>query len=167
MPGLKFPTGIMRARFHPSNGQLYVCGLVGWSSNCSKRGGFYRVRYTGKKVHLPVHLSIRKNGIAITFTEPLDKKIAEDVDSYAVEQWTYRWTKNYGSKHYRVSNPKRTGQDEVDVEEAILSKDGKTVFLEIEDLQPVMQMKIQLDLKGKDGTPIRHVIHNTINRIPK
>jgi hypothetical protein len=30
-----------------------------------------------------------------------------------------------------------------------------------------MQVKIQLNLKAADGTPIRHTIHNTINRVPE
>lgn len=166
IPGLKFPTGVMRGRFHPQNGQLYLCGLVGWSSNCAVPGGFYRVRYTDKPANLPVKLTVKPKGIELTFTGELDKKLAEDVDSYSIEQWNYRWTKNYGSKHYQVSNPKRTGQDEVEVISAKLSADGKTVMLEIEELEPVMQMKIALDLKSSKGVTIRHVIHHTINQIP-
>src|SRR5205807_2484360 len=46
IPDVSFNTGSMRARFNPVDGQLYVCGLVGWATNLSVPGGFYRVRYT-------------------------------------------------------------------------------------------------------------------------
>ncbi|HTL17170.1 MAG TPA: DUF6797 domain-containing protein, partial [Patescibacteria group bacterium] len=54
LPIPDFPTGVMRGRFHPGNGQLYVCGLVGWASNQQQDGGFFRVRYTGKAAYLPI-----------------------------------------------------------------------------------------------------------------
>ena len=75
--------------------------------------------------------------MSITFAEPVDKSIAEDVDSYNVERWNYRWTENYGSPHVKVSNPKQQGQDPVEVASASLSADGKTVTLKINDLKPV------------------------------
>jgi hypothetical protein len=40
------------------------------------------------------------------------------------------------------------------------------VTLKIASLQPVMQMKIQVNLKTADGQPLKHTIHNTINRLP-
>ncbi len=43
-----FPTGVMRGRFHPTDGQLYTCGMFAWAGNRTQPGGFYRVRYTGK-----------------------------------------------------------------------------------------------------------------------
>jgi hypothetical protein len=166
IPDLAFRSGIMRARFNPADGQLYLCGLVGWATNVAEPGGFYRVRYTGGAVHLPTALRVRKNTVALTFAEPLDKATAEDPANYAVQEWAYRWTKNYGSKHYRTSDPKKEGRDDLDIAAVSLSTDAKTVALTLPDLKPVMQMKIQLNLKSADGVPVRHTIHSTINRIP-
>jgi hypothetical protein len=167
IPDIAFRSGVMRARFNPVDGHLYLCGLVGWATNVAEPGGFYRVRCTGKPPHLPVSLHVHKNALTLTFTDALDKAAAEDLSNYALQQWTYRWTKEYGSKHYRPSDPKKEGHDEVEVTAATLSADGKTVTLTVPNLQPVMQMKIQLNLKAADGSPIRHTIHNTINRIPE
>ncbi len=166
IPGLAFPTGIMRGRFNPADGSLFVCGLVGWSTNTSDPGGLFRVRYTGKPAHLPTGLHIRKDAIGIEFSDPLDKASARDVGSYAIQQWGYRWTQFYGSKHYKVSDPSKQGQDEVEVSAAAISEDGRTITLTIPGLKPVMQMKIELDLKAADGSPVKRVIHNTINRVP-
>lgn len=164
-PDIQFRTGVMRARFNPVDGQLYMCGLVGWATDMTEPGGFYRVRYTGKPVEMPVGLHAKKGEISITFTNPLEKASAEDVGSYGVQQWNYRWTQNYGSKHYSVADPNKQGQDDVEIASASLSADGKTVTLKIPTLQPVMQMKIQLNLKSADGAPIKETIHNTINRL--
>jgi hypothetical protein len=161
----KFGTGIMRGRFNAADGQLYVCGLVGWSSNSADPGGFYRVRYGGGALRLPIDLRVSKDGVAITFADPLDKASAEDVGNYAARRWNYRWTQNYGSKHYRVSDPAKEGQDDVVVTAASLSADGKTVLLKLEDLRPVMQMRIDLDIKAADGGRVKTTIHQTINRI--
>ena len=166
LPGLRFPTGIMRARFNPNDGQLYTCGLVGWSSDTSQPGGFFRVRYTGRPLRLPTALHVKKEALTLTFTDALDKSTAEDPARYAVEQWQYRWTEKYGSPHYRVSNPDEQGHDEVEIESAALSPDGKTITLHIPRLKPVMQMQIQLNVKSADGAPIKLTIHNTINKVP-
>ena len=165
-PGLAFRTGTMRARFNPVDGQLYVCGLVGWATNMTEPGGFHRVRYTGKAVQMPVGLHVLKDAIALTFSDPLDKATAEDVGSYAIQQWGYRWTQNYGSKEYSVAEPQKPGHDDVEIASATLSAEGRTVTLKIPSLQPVMQMKIQVNLKTADGQPLKHTIHNTISRVP-
>ena len=38
------------ARFHPTDGQLYVCGMFAWAGNQQAPGGLYRIRSTGKPV---------------------------------------------------------------------------------------------------------------------
>jgi hypothetical protein len=155
----------MRARFNPVDGQLYLCGLVGWATDMTEPGGFYRVRYTGQPVQMPIALHAKKDEITLTFTNPLDKTTAQDLGSYSIQQWNYRWTQNYGSKHYSVADPNKQAQDDVEIASATLSEDAKTITLKIPTLQPVMQMKIQLNLKTADGTPIKQTIHNTINRL--
>ncbi len=162
---LSFPTGIMRSRFHPGNGQLYVCGLFGWSSDKTQPGGFYRVRYTGRPVYMPVKFHAAEDGIELGFTEPLDRESAEDVNNYNVREWNYRWTANYGSAHYLLSDPRREGADRVDVLAAKLAEDGKTVFLRLKDLRPVMQMEISYTLRAVDGAAVRQDFFSTLNKL--
>ncbi|MCI0642159.1 MAG: hypothetical protein L0Y72_17580 [Gemmataceae bacterium] len=162
---LRFASGIMRARFHPVDGQLYLCGLKGWGSNAKSDGSFERVRYTGKPVYMPKALCVKKDAIDITFTQPVDKA---SLDGVEVEQWTYVWwSDKYGSKDFSIKNPDKVGRDPVTVKRATLSADGKTVSLTIPRLRPVMQMGIYLkNLRAADGTPMAAEIYNTINYIP-
>ena len=40
------------------------------------------------------------------------------------------------------------------------------VFLKLEDHRPVMRMRIDVDVKGADGQPVKTTIYSTINRVP-
>ncbi|MFP6855818.1 MAG: DUF6797 domain-containing protein [Roseibacillus sp.] len=163
----KFQSGAMRARFSPNDGQLYVSGLKGWQTSGAKDGCLQRVRYTGAPVALPKSINIHQNGIRVGFTQELDKELAEDLDSWKLEQWNYRWTKAYGSKEYKVSNPEQTGHDPVEVTSARLLKNRREVFLTIPNLAPVMQMKIHFDLETTKGEELIGDLHSTIHALAK
>lgn len=157
LPMPQFPTGVMRGRFHPTDGQLYCCGMFAWAGNQTQPGGFYRVRYTGKAVHLPIGLNATKTGMKITFSGALDSKMASDPKSYTVQTWSLKRSANYGSKHYGEKAAKVTG--------AKLSADGKTVTLEIAEIQPTWCMEIRYTLVGSDGSAVHGAVHNTIHRL--
>src|SRR5262249_20924134 len=44
LPIAPFPTGVMRGRFHPGDGQLYCCGMFALAGNRNKTGALLRVR---------------------------------------------------------------------------------------------------------------------------
>jgi hypothetical protein len=67
---------------------------------------------------------------------------------------------------YKVSNPEQQGMDPVNVAKIRLSRDRKTVTLDIPNLQPVRQMQIGDILRGGDGAELRQTLHSTINRVP-
>ncbi|MCI0744795.1 MAG: hypothetical protein L0Y58_05240 [Verrucomicrobia subdivision 3 bacterium] len=161
----RFISGAMRGAFRRQDGQLYVAGTRGWVSSALRDGCLQRVRYTGAKVHLPIALRACSNGLRITFTQPLDRRTAEDTGSYGIEQWNYRYGKEYGSKEYSVVFPDQVGHDPVDVRCARVLPDGNSVFLEIPNLRPVMQMAIQYNIHAADGKTMRGEILNTINRL--
>lgn len=162
-PRYDFDSGVCRLRFNEKQNALFLTGLRGWQTTAQKDAGFYRMRYTGKKANMPIDLKVRPGEVSITFSDPLSEKSALDPDSYTVRRWNYKWTSNYGSRQFKVSDPKKEGQDDMEVESARLSPDGKTVTLRFDDLKPVMQMRIQCNLKAADGTPVRSVVHHTIN----
>ncbi len=162
---LKFDSGIMRGRFHPLDGQLYVCGLRGWQTGGAREGALQRVRYTGKPVHMPRSLRVGAEGIELGFTASLDRVDAGDPGNYAIEQWNYLWSDQYGSPEFSVANPNEKGRDEVAIKSIQMRPDGRTVFLEIPGLQPVMQMRIQFRIRTADGALMAREIYNTIHRL--
>ena len=162
---LKFDSGVMRGRFNPADGQLYLVGLRGWQTSAARDSAFHRVRYTGAPANMPTAMHVTDTGIDLTFTDPLNPELANDAESYTIEQWNYRWTGGYGSPEVKVSNGEEQGRDTVAVKSAMLSADGKTVSLEIPDLRPVMQMQIEYDLETAEGAEVVGPIYATINAV--
>ncbi len=154
-PIAQFPTGVMRGRFYPADGQLYACGMFAWAGNQTQPGGMYRLRYTGEPVHLPVELKARKGGVELTFTEPVDTETAVAIANYSLKTWTIKRTRSYGSKHY--------DEQPSTVTAVKVSDDGKRVFITIPDLKPTWCMEIKYNLKGANGRSFNGTIHNTIH----
>ena len=86
-------------------------------------------------------------------------------DNFHVQRWNYIYSADYGSPEVKVSDPKQEGRDEVDVVSSTLFDGGHTVFLEIPDLRPAMQMKIGYTLKTATGEALRQTVHPTIHRV--
>ena len=153
------PTGIMRGRFHPTDGQLYACGMFAWAGNQTQPGGFYRIRYTGKPADLPVGLKARKKTLEVTFTDKLDPAAVAESKNYQVKVWGLKRSRQYGSKHI--------DEKALTVLAASLGADGKTVSLEIPDLAPTWGMEVKYRIKGADGRLVTGAIHNTIHSLGK
>ncbi len=117
----------------------------------------YRLRYTGKPVHVPVEIRARKDRIELTFSGPIDRATAGDPARFAVSTWTLRRSAAYGSKHY----DERT----IKVAAAGLSADARKLTLRIPDLGPTQCMEIVYDLKGAGGEPVAGRLHNTIHHL--
>ena len=160
---LKFASGIMRARFNPKDGQLYVGGMKGWQTSATKDGALQRVRYTGKPVEMPVEMHVFTNGIEVVFSDALKPESVRDIQNYDVQIWNYRWTATYGSDEYSVANPDIKGHDTLQVTGARVSKSGRSVFLSVTGLRPVMQMRIKYNLETAAGRPMNQEIDSTIN----
>ena len=155
--GLDFPTGIMRGRFHPNNGQLYTAGMFAWAGNKHQDGGFYRIRATGIAPNLPIRLKARRQGMQLSFSDPLDKASASIIDNYEIKVWGLRRTKSYGSEHYDERFLKVTA--------AAVSEDGKTVFLTIPEIAPTWCMEIKINVNDEHGNKVERVVHNTIHQL--
>ncbi len=162
---LHFPSGVMRGRFNPADGQLYLAGLRGWSSRAVNDECFQRVRYTGKPYVVPVAVKTVHDGMEVTFSTALDAK-SVDADSISAEQFNVVRTGNYGSPEFSVKNPKKAGHDVVEIKSAKLLADGKTIALEIPGLAPVTNFNLNFKVTAVDGTPVEQELDYTINKIP-
>jgi PA14 domain len=162
---LNFVSSAMRARFSPFDGQLYMVGLRGWQTNAGMEGCLHRIRYTGKPVTVPNKLSVSTAGITMTFPVELDADIAGDKDSYAVEQWNYRYTSAYGSADYKPSNPDQQGRDKVAVTGVTVSADKKSVTIQLDKVIPVMQQCIKFKIATAEGQLISNELYHTIHTV--
>ena len=157
LPIPALPTGVMRGRFHPQDGQLYACGMFAWAGDRTAPGGFYRIRATGKSTFLPIALSAREHRLELTFTRPIDRAFAAESSRYSVKTWSLKRTANYGSEHHDEKFLRVAG--------ASVSADGRTLTLALPDLAPTWCMEIRYTLRGAAGEPFEGVVDNTIHHL--
>ncbi len=157
LPITPFPTGVMRGRFHPDNGQLYLAGMFAWAGSANQPGGLYRLRYKGEGARLPLHVSATTTGLSMEFSDALDAESVKDAANYSVKIWDLKRTKSYGSKHYN--------EQKLDVTAASLDADGRTLKLQVAGIKPTWCMEVLYSLKDADGRPFTGVMHNTIHQL--
>ena len=164
LPG-RYLSGAMRGRFNPHDGHMYVSGLRGWQTSAVHDGCFQRLRLVGGPLRQPIDYATGPGKIEITFDTPLDRELAEDPESYSLEQWNYLWSSQYGSKDWLVRDPEKNGRDSVAIQSAKLSKDHKTVALSVPDLTKAMQFELKYDMDDAEGELVRGSMAGTINEL--
>ncbi len=143
LPG-EFRSGAHRGRFHPGDGQLYVCGMGGWGTYTTDPGCLQRVRYTGAPVLLPVDFHLHENGLVVRFSGPLDARTVKNARNHFAQCWNYRYSAGYGSAEFSRQHFGARGHDLLPIASAHLLEDGVSLFLELPDLQPVNQLHLRL-----------------------
>lgn len=153
LPLPDFPTGIMRGRFNPKDGQLYMLGMSAWAtSQMIQTGGLYRIRYAGGPVRMPVGLRALTDGVEFTFAAELDRSAAEQAKNFTVNVWDLERSRRYGSR--------RHNERQLQVTRATL--DGRTVKLTVPDIAPTWIMEIIYALQDADGIPFEGAIQSTV-----
>ena len=148
------PSGSMRGRFHPGDGQLYTAGLFAWASSRQDRpGGFWRIRYTGKELMQPVGLQASKEGMKITFSDLLASD--QDFKSLKVIKWHIKRSGRYGSKH--------EGESSMKIESVKVLSDKKSIFIKLADMKPTRGMEILGTVRSASGKVFPIKISNTVN----
>ena len=155
LPMPQFPTGVMRGRFHPRDGQFYGCGMFAWAGNQSQPGGFYRVRFTGQPALQPIGLHFEKGSVRVDFSDALDAS-STDATRYALKAWSLNRTANYGSL--------QVDEHALEVTHAELSN-ARTLRLSVPKLHPTMGLELRCRLKASNGADTERVVHGTIHKL--
>ena len=160
IPGMKFYTGVMRGRFHPEDGNLYLCGMSAWSTSQNMRtGDLYRIRYTGKPMSLPVKLAAEENGVKLFFSTNLNAEKVQNTGNYEVQTWDIVRSSSYGSDRYNTQTLK--------ISHVEVSTDGKTVNLILPDIKPIDVMTIAYKVEDAEGNVFEGRVQNTIHNLGK
>jgi putative heme-binding domain-containing protein len=154
LPIPDLPTGIMRGRFNPADGQFYVCGLYAWAGNRQHPGGFFRIRRTEKPLTIPVALHAEPGKLALEFPLPLGSSAA-DMKAWKLRAWDLKRTQRYGSDHIN--------ERDLSVGSVTLSSDGRHVTLTVPDFGPTWCYSLKWDMSAAEGTPIKGVLHGTMH----
>jgi putative heme-binding domain-containing protein len=155
LPISDLPTGIMRGRFHPADGQLYTCGLYAWAGNRQQPGGFFRVRRTDQPLTIPVGLHAEPGQLALEFAVPLDVAAATDPGRWTIHAWDLERTQKYGSQH--------VNERQLPVTAVRVSSDGRRVSLSVPDLGPTWCYSVEWMIRAAAGEPVKGRLHGTLH----
>lgn len=92
-----FESGIIRTVWG-QDGSMFV-GMTsrGWAATGKEPYGIQRLVWTGKTPFEMKTITSKPDGFDVTFTLPVDRKTAENPESYSLNSFTYRYHKTYGS----------------------------------------------------------------------
>jgi putative heme-binding domain-containing protein len=158
LPG-EFLSGAHRGRFSPKDGQLYVSGMAGWGTYTVADACFQRVRYAGEPVQLPTAVHARENGMLVSFAQPVVRAIAGQSKNHFAQTWNYRYSAGYGSPEFSPSHYVTPGHDSVVISSVHVLPDGRTLFFEIPDLQPVNQLHLHVRVGPGEPLDLFATIH--------
>jgi cytochrome c2 len=150
---------------NPADGQLYVTGFQIWGSTARRTSGLARLRYTSGPGTLPREVAPMDKGILLRFDVALDAKKTADPANFSVERWNYKRTANYGSPHFKLDGT--PGQQWMTPSSAYVSRDNKSVFIGLRDMQPVMQMRVSWSLAARDGSSFEQNAYLTPHELTK
>lgn len=163
----QFEAGIQRVAVNPVDKQVYTTGLTGWDDGvASQYGVLSRVRYKGGEGHMVTGVKTVKGGIQLDFNTVLDEAACKDVLKYQLTQHNYKWTFNYGSDHYSVRNPGIKGDDTLQVSGVVLTKEKRSLLLQIPELGPAHTVRLRFEVRTLDGAIIKETAYLTINKMP-
>ncbi len=158
-------SGLCRGRVQPNTGALYLTGLKGWASASIDDGSFVRMTPVADKISLPIQQRVVANGVVFTFGEPLEPSTVQDSNNWSAQQWNYRYAADYGSADYKVSAPGQQGHDEVDIASVTLMADRHQVFVEIPEIQPVMQLAISYRITNQKQKTLNQTVYLTLHHL--
>ncbi len=161
---VEFRSGAHRGRFSPHDRQLYVVGMNGWGSYAPENACLQRLRYPKTESITPVGFHVRENGIELHLSASINKDsnlMPSLIDSknYFAQGWNYRYGPNYGSAEYSTLHPGVRGHDRMPIAGVHLIDQGKTLFLEIPDLQPMNQLHLHSARPGEQPWNLFATIH--------
>ncbi len=163
--GFEYPP--LNGSVNPNDGQLYIAGfqVAGWGNSLDALSGLGRVRYTGARVTLPREVVPMDKGVLLRFDEKLDSKTALNPDNYSLASWHYIRTYKYGSAQYKADG--QPGIDWHAASSAYLSKDGRSVFIGVPQIKPVMQLRLGWSLATADGLKFENNAYTTPYELAK
>ncbi|MDF1850424.1 MAG: hypothetical protein P1U85_06285 [Verrucomicrobiales bacterium] len=150
-----FPSGILKGAIHPVDGRLYLSGFEIWGTSGSRISGLFRVRPEEGENWIPKEVRASRRGVLLSFEQKLSPELASELGRYSVDRWNYRQTHNYGSGNFQLND--EPGQESVPVASATVSRDGKSLFLGIPDMQPSHSLRVTYRVPAPEVTEVESV----------
>jgi cytochrome c551/c552 len=156
-----FRSGVLRLEWG-TDGSLFVGETNrGWGSAGDANEGLERLVYNNKTPFEMKAVRAMPDGFEVEFTMPVDRKSAEDLASYDVESFIYKYHPVYGSPPVNTEKLKISGVK--------VSTDGLKARIIVPNLRQYYIHTLTLDgLRSQDGfySLVHPVAYYTLNQIP-
>jgi cytochrome c551/c552 len=156
-----FRSGVLRLEWG-TDGSLFVGETNrGWGSAGDANEGLERLVYNNKTPFEMKAVRAMPDGFEVEFTMPVDRKSAEDLASYDVESFIYKYHPVYGSPPVNTEKLKIAGVK--------VSADGLKARIIVQNLRQYYIHTLTLDgLRSQDGfySLVHPVAYYTLNQIP-
>jgi cytochrome c551/c552 len=156
-----FQSGVLRMNWGHDGSMFAGETNRGWGSAGTSNSGFQRVFWTGKVPMEMKNVRAMPDGFEIEFTLPVDKKSAEDLNSYSGRSFIYKYHPVYGSP--------TVNEEKLQIRGVKVSDDAMKVRVVIDNMRQYYIHEIAPGgVKSKDGgLPLLHpVAYYTLNNIP-
>ena len=157
-----FQSGIVRLTWLPDGSLVSGETNRGWGSAGEAAMGLQRLVWNKKLPFEMLAVRAMPDGFEIEFTKPVDKKTAEDLASYSIESYTYKYQGVYGSPP--------VGTLKCNISGVKVSEDGLKARVVVSNLRKNFIHTITLDglLDQEDRVSLLHpTAYYTLNNIPE
>jgi len=163
----QWDAGVMRLRVNPRDGQVYGVGLSGWQGPPGGMDGcLQRLRYTGEPTRIVEKVRVTSSGIELALNFSVDPKTAGSTSAYTAEMWNYLWSEKYGSDQFSVMEPGKKGRDSLPVQSVDLTRDLRTIRLEVPELTVCDQLLLKLRFKDATDVDFAEKVYLTVHAVP-
>ena len=155
-----FSSGILRMIWGSDSSMFVGMTSRGWASTGKKSFGLQRLVWTGKMPYEIKTINALKDGFKLSFTKPIDKKIAAKLSTYTITSFNYKYHNNYGSP---IIDQQKATVDKVEV-----SDDGLSVILKVSGMRLGFIHQINTSaLHSLTGEKLlHHTGYYTLNEVP-
>jgi cytochrome c551/c552 len=156
-----FQSGVLRLAWAP-DGSLFVGETNrGWGSAGEASEGLQRLVYNNDTPFEMLAVRAMPDGFEVEFTKPVDRKSAENLASYSVQSYIYKYHPVYGSPPVNTEAHKIRGVK--------VSEDGMKARIVVDNLRPYYIHTINLHgVREKENSYslIHPTAYYTLNNIP-
>lgn len=156
-----FRSGVLRMAWG-KDGSLFVGETNrGWGSAGEANEGLQRLTWSGAMPFEMRTVKAMPDGFEIEFTKPVDRKSAEDLASYRVESFIYKYQPVYGSP--------TINKEALPLKGVKVSEDGMKARIVVGDLRKYYIHQLTLDgVRGVEGSYslVHPIAYYTLNNIP-
>jgi cytochrome c551/c552 len=156
-----FQSGVLRMVFADDQSLFVGETNRGWGSAGDANEGLQRLVWNREAPFEMRTVKAKPDGFEIEFTKPVDKKSAEDLTSYMISSFTYKYFPVYGSPPVKSMEHEILGVE--------VSEDGRKVRVAINNPQQYHIHRISL-LGIREAVNFHELVHTdayyTLNEIP-